>query len=487
MRDLAYNVRQEGVPPFFLIGMGPFAKKHYVNLFKKHAIYPEFVVDLDCNRDKLSAFLEAKELPLPLYLVPEQDRDAEVLPESTKRDLLRLIKAHSITHAIVATEPKAHFAYLDFLIECGVDVLVEKPLTAPLGCSHSVEAAKKIEEQYTYLLQKAEKHKVRVDLQCQRRYHPIYQFLLQEIESFVAEFSIPLSYAEVYHCDGMWNMPDEFVYRENHPYKYGYGKLMHSGYHFIDLLALFLETSYKASPKTPDSAEIYATPYNPGDFLHLCNQEDYARLFQGRDYQSIFAQREELGFKTYGELDFFSLIQLFSEGKRLTTCSLNLLQTGFSRRAWTDLPEDTYKANGRIRHERINLQFGHLFNMQVHSYVSSESREKSALDPLEVGGLRHFDIYLFRNSQLVGGKPFAKLNSSDFTKNLDSSFNEQSREECFFRFLDDLPSLSSLKDHKLGITILSHSLQAIAQSNRGEPSIQRFQMEEPAYASSTSY
>lgn len=451
-----FSSKKMTTPPFLMIGMGPFAKKHYINLFKKHGIYPEWVIDLESQREKLLRF------SLPLYLVPDQERDLEELSETTKRDLYHLIRTHGITHTILATEPKAHFAYLDFLIECGVHVLVEKPLTAPKGCSHSVEAAIKVEQQYRHLLDKANRAKVRVDLQCQRRYHPIYQFLIQEIEGFVQEFDIPLSFCEIYHCDGMWNMPDEFISRENHPYKYGYGKLMHSGYHFIDLAALLLETSYKASSKTPNEAEIYATPFNPSDFLHLFNQEDYSRLFRGKDYESIYSRQEEL--QHHGELDFFGLIQLFREGKRLTTCSLNLLQTGFSHRAWTDLPEDTYKSNGRVRHERINLQFGHLFNIQVHSYVSNAPTET-----LEVGGLRHFDIYLFRNSGLVGGEPFRRLNSSDFTKNLETSFNEQSREECFFRFLENRPSLSSLKDHQFGINILSNSLQAIATS-----SIRRF-------------
>lgn len=467
------KARKTTTPPFLLIGLGPFAKKHYVNLFKKQEIYPEFVIDLDCNKRELTDFFEKHNLHIPLYLVPTEDRDLETLPCSTKHELRQLLRLHGITHAILATEPKAHFAYLDFLIECGVNVLVEKPLTAPQNCSHSIEAALQIEQHYNHLLKKAEEHNVRVDLQCQRRYHPIYQFLIQQIESFVTEFHIPISYCEVYHSDGMWNMPDEFVSRENHPYKYGYGKMMHSGYHFIDLLALFLETSYKASAKAPDEAELYATPFNPDDFLHLCNQEDYSRLFQGSDYQSIFSNLGELQFKSFGELDFFGLLQLFQEGKRLTTCSLNLLQTGFSRRAWTDLPKDTYKSNGRVRHERINLQFGHLFNMQVHSYVGSEAREKIALDPLEVGGLRHFDIYLFRNSSLIGGEPFQRLNSSDFTKDLDSSFNEQSRAECLFRFLENKPSLSSLKDHQFGIHILSNALQAIAKANRRESPIQR--------------
>jgi predicted dehydrogenase len=461
-------------PPFMLIGLGPFAKKHYVNFFKKQGIYPKFIVDLDINKTKLNEFLDIQQLTAPLFLIPEQDRDLQILPETTKKALLELIQTHHISHAILATEPKAHFAYLDFLIENNVNILVEKPLTAPKGCSFSIDSAAKIEQHYAHLLKKSQEHEVRVDLQCQRRYNPMYQFLIKEIESFVEEFNIPITYCDIYHCDGMWNMPDEFVYRENHPYKYGYGKMMHSGYHFIDLLALLLETSYKKSSKKPDEAEIYAVPFNPSDFLELVNQDDYTNLFKNREYDHIFSNREQLGFDTYGELDFFSLIQLFCNGKRLTTCSLNLLQTGFSRRAWNSLPEDTYKGNGRVRHERINLQFGNLFNIQVHSYVSSESRDKSTLNPLDAGGLRHFEIYLFRNSELIGGEPFRRLNFEDFTENLTHSFNEISRDECLLRFLQDLPSLSSLKDHQFGINILSNGLQAIAKSNMNQFPIQKF-------------
>ena len=45
------------------------------------------------------------------------------------------------------------------------------------------------------------------------------------------------------------------------------------------------------------------------------------------------------------------------QGSQIITASfLNLLQFGFSRRAWTYHPLDNYKGNGRVRHETLNLQ-----------------------------------------------------------------------------------------------------------------------------------
>ena len=60
---------------------------------------------------------------------------------------------------------------------------------------------------------------------------------LETIERKVSAVQVPLSYADIYHADGMWVMPHEWE-RDNHAYKYGAGKLLHSGYHFVDLLAL---------------------------------------------------------------------------------------------------------------------------------------------------------------------------------------------------------------------------------------------------------
>ena len=78
-------------------------------------------------------------------------------------------------------------------------------------------------------------------VQCQRRYHDGYLFIVDYLRKFIKDFGIPLTYIDILHGDGCWVLPNEFFERENHPYKYGYGKLMHSGYHFVDLLAWLLK------------------------------------------------------------------------------------------------------------------------------------------------------------------------------------------------------------------------------------------------------
>lgn len=468
-------------PKFILIGMGPYTKRHYFNQFLKHNFFPDLIVDLEGNKAMLSEFLESHNVSIPLYCLPESERDAETLPEYVKYELNKFIREHDITHAIIATEPKAHLAYLDFFIENGIHVLVEKPLTAPQKSSFSSSAALKIEKDYQYLMNKIKQSpnkNLRVDLHCHRRHHPIYQFVTKQIEMIVAEFDIPLTFCDVYHCDGMWNMPDEYLTRENHPYKYGYGKLLHSGYHFIDLLSGLIKTCYRACSKVPDEAEIYAVPFSPLDSLGTFNQEDYRRFFQNDKTNNAYNNPQASGFGEFGELDFHSIMQLFQKGKRLTTCALNLLQTGLSHRAWNTLPQDTYHSNGRIRHERINLQCGMLFNIQVHSYPAHESRDRSNIEPPAVGGNMHFDVNIYRNSRLIGGEPFTHLNSEHFLPDSKSNFNEVAREKCLVNFLFGGPSVSPLKDHALGIRLLSHSLQALCESNKGRTPIKRFAIRE---------
>ena len=72
----------------------------------------------------------------------------------------------------------------------------------------------------------------------------------------------------------MWVMTSEFLTRENHPYKYGYGKLFHSGYHFIDLLTWFLEINNLTQNKKINNAEMYDSTYNPNDSLTVINNQD---------------------------------------------------------------------------------------------------------------------------------------------------------------------------------------------------------------------
>ncbi|MCC9871312.1 hypothetical protein HK153_00020, partial [Streptococcus agalactiae] len=95
-------------------------------------------------------------------------------------------------------------------------------------------------------------------------------------------------------------------------------------------------------------------------------------------------------------------------GRILTQAVLDMSQSSYSRRAWFEEPKDTYKGNGRIRHEYVEIDVGPLLNVKIMSFQSKEiSEEKEMIN--SIGSLDHFEIDVFRNDKLIGGKPFERI------------------------------------------------------------------------------
>jgi hypothetical protein len=287
----------------------------------------------------------------------------------------------------------------------------------------------------------------------------------------VNQFEIPVSFIDIYHADGMWAMPPELFQRENHPYKYGYGKLMHSGYHFVDLFAWMAEVNLLLEQKKPNLVDMYVKRFGGYDFLHQINDADYRRLFETDRFDGYFEPNRLETAKMLGELDVFILCQLKRHDIVVTTASINLQQNSFCRRAWTDLPEDVYKGNGRVRHERLNIQVANLLNLQVHSYQAYEVG-KQAANTTGAGHEDHFDIYIFRNSKIIGGKTLEKIRLGEEARDShrdDPSYlghNEAARERNFLDFLEGRTGVSYFASHCLTNRLLSKIYECIAAENR---------------------
>jgi hypothetical protein len=268
----------------------------------------------------------------------------------------------------------------------------------------------------------------------------------------------------------MWVMPNEFLSRENHPYKYGYGKLFHSGYHFIDLLTWLLEVNQLTTSKDINNCEMYVSTYNPSDFLNVINNDNYKLIFNTEKFNEIFEEEKNNNiYKNYGEIDFHSIINFKQDDKIITNCSLNLMQSGFSKRSWIELPKDIYKGNGRIRHERLNINVGPLLNIQIHSYQAYEINDKDKFLNNNVGSVEHFDIYIFRNSKIIGGKSFELIDIatlSDKDKEFFNGYNEKARENCFLSFLNNSNCDSDLLNHKNSIEIVQKAYEIMATKSK---------------------
>lgn len=342
---------------------------------------------------------------------------------------------------------------------------MDKPITAPSNLVWDKSSSVDIFKDYRDLEKHLNNSTSRFIIQCQRRYHKGYTFVWNYLNDFVKKWNIPISYIDIYHADGMWNMPDEFHFREGHPYKYGYGKLLHSGYHFVDLYAWYSKINDQLLDKRPTKTEVLARKYTPIDHIHAINNSDYRRLL-GINFEQ--SQLDNLA--DYGELDVYALIQSkHNTGEVVYTANISLLQNSFSRRAWGKLPKDTYKGNGRVRHERFSIQVGPLLNIQIHSYQSHEIL-KDDIETSGVGNEDHFDIYIFRNSALVGGKTLEKISLGEHMKTKQEpgymGHNEKAREQCLLDWLSGAKNNSDFRSHRKTNIVLSNLYTAIAS---GEP------------------
>lgn len=457
-------------PKIVLIGLGPHAKRIYLKCFEVNNIKPSLIIDLKDKEQDIQNCLKEHNIECDCYFLDTKSRNSTELEEQDYLVISSKLKELEITHAVISTEPKAHYMFIKMLLALNIHILVDKPLTAPINVSTDVNQAKKIVKDYTEILKLYKdvnkKKKTILQIQCQRRWHKGYKFIHNLASNIVKKYRIPITAIQISHGDGMWNMPDEFLSRENHPYKYGYGKMFHSGYHFLDLACWFESINHCLESKRANSYQVYAVPVRPDDFMTIINKEDYHNLLKTDKFDYVFDNINEYKFNEFGEIDLYSLIQCKHNDKVITTITLNLMQNTFSRRAWDTLPVDTYKGNGRVRHEYMNIEIGPLMNIQVHSYQSKEIKDK--IDgAIGVGEVENFDIYVFRNTELIGGEPFEKYTLNDiYDHKIDmQGYNEEAREVCFRNFIDCSFTDELIGEHDLSIHLLEKIYESVCSKN----------------------
>ncbi|MGH9857134.1 MAG: Gfo/Idh/MocA family protein, partial [Acidobacteriota bacterium] len=346
-----------------------------------------------------------------LFLVDDRWRDVSKLPESVADELAACIKRLEVKSAIIATEPKAHKAYIKYFLQHKVDVLVDKPLTAPANASLSLARARQLYADYLELLQLSQQHPdIRLAINCKRRYSPVFNYVKKLLDQAVLELQIPVTHISVYGGNGHWNMPPEFASREDHPHKYGYGKLLHSGYHYIDLFTWFAGSNdLLPEDRRPNRIRLVQQTQKPEDFLFQVPQTTYQKFFGKGIFDDFFQSHSPEDFAGFGETESCSVVHLLRDNRVVTSGIISLVDTTASRRTSPYLPgpESDLSLNsglGRIRHSQVNISVGPLLTIQVHSYKSYDERlsPNHAGDATKPGQLNHEDVYIFRNEGIIG-------------------------------------------------------------------------------------
>lgn len=453
-----------------IVGLGPYCINAHLNFLYDENIIPVAVVELESRKNQTRLALDLLQFKkCAVLLVPDTNRDLQVFNPEFESKLKELIETQKPTHAILSCEPRGKFAYLDFFIRQGIPCFTDKPLTAPVNATVDAKQAKRAFQDFqklAVLYRKAKTQNLRVDLNVKRRYHPGYKFILENIKEVTKKFEIPVTHIDISASDGQWDFPNEYHSRENHPYKYGYGKLYHTGYHYVDLLAQLIRAGSVDSKMNFNKVEATAKAVRPDDALALLDQKFYSKHFPEKDFSNSFSDKSLEDFKRFGEIDVYSVIQFMKDESALSSCALNLLSTSFSRRSWPNLPVDTYRSNGRVRHERTNIHIGPLMNIQFQEYgilrQDSDHEEFDRDYPIS-------EVLIFRNTNIIGGKVFEKIPTDDLVSRT-ATYEES---VALKEFLFNQPSSSDLLDHELSIFLMSLISKALATSRTESGTIKK--------------
>ena len=462
-----------------IVGLGPHARNVYFPLLeqwsRQSSLYIPLIIDLIDQKNKIATYLANQSLRVDqTFYLDINYRDAKEISPDIKLRLDSLNDSGKLDGILLSSEPKSHFAYLKWACENDVDVFLDKPITALNLVDKQEDSAEQIFEDYKELVTSLKNSRSKFVVATHRRCHEGYTLVKSYLNDFIKEYKIPITHIDIYHAGGMWNMPDEFFSRENHPYKYGYGKLMHSGYHLIDLYCWLLKANGLVASKAPDKITLTSQHVSPYDFLHQVNARDYEQLFGKNVFTGAFEKESLKKIKKFGETDVYLSCQLKREDAVITSATLNLLQTSYSRRAWTHLPDDTYRKNGRTRHERVNIQLGHLLNVQVHEYQISREADIQNRSICSEEQPEAFEIHIFRNNELVGGKPYQKITMPKYSRSkeqdaiLINDLNRLAKKKLFFDWLDGRSSVSDIMDHSDSVRLLSLAYRCMFRQASGK-------------------
>jgi len=476
---LVGDARKQQVSMVLLIGLGPHARRtylpHLTKLGRELRARLVGVVELESRRDETVSVCRQRGAEAAACFVNSFGR---AMPEETRRQLDAMVAELEINAVIISTEPLVHRAYLDWALDRGLHVLVDKPLTTRRDVAHDVTQARGLWDDFVEVLQRYRQLQDRGADTCllvnsHRRFHPGFEYVMRMIEEIRDESGCPVTNVASEHCDGQWRLPAEIVSQDYHPYNQGYGKLSHSGYHCVDLVNCFLRAGV-VDGKRPDAMAVTSSFTMPTGFVEQVHREDYVRYF-GAEYEAACPMSDgelRTAMKSFGEIDASAMIEFDRCGDTIATASIRLHHNGFARRTWLEPGRDLYKGNGRVRHERHRIDSGPFQTIYIESYQANDKHERSDEMDFELGGNNHFDIMVFRNAGRRGQhRPMEVMRLADLpsTTGFDSGllYNEQVKEACLQEFLGFISGdvarsdlRSSIEDHALTVRMLSMMYEA---------------------------
>ncbi len=343
----------------------------------------------------------------------------------------------------ISTDPRFHEWYLEYCLDKTIDCLVEKPIITPI--INWKFAPELYESKMQNLIEKAKKQKWNFSVMSWARYHEIFNYdILDNIKLKVEKYKIPITSFHIRTSSWVWNLYNEFISREDHPYKYWFWVLNHWAYHYLDVFAQCLQidknlfndelkltiNSFVSYP-TDQSSKIPKNAYNNFKW----------------DLDNNFLNTDNL--LDYWETDIVTNFMLKnSKNNVIMLWTLAFEHTTPCCRDWASLDFSEYNKNWRLPCTDVEVQLSTLYSVHAHMMKKPENY------------LRYNADVLFRsNKNLIGDDFYYKKKSYP-------DFEWKWKYILIKNWLEWKEEKSKLSDHELTMKILEKlSLSILTPGN----------------------
>lgn len=315
------------------------------------------------GRENLNAILSSDN---PLWVNP-----ADYTEHELKHRLSEIATKEKVDVVVIATDPTYHYFYADWAVSAGISVLCDKPLIVVPDASWKPEKAKLIEKRFQSLYKKVQKaQKVNPDyclcVPLRRRALSPFVTIAESLRSVYDDTNEGITYMTAVINSGVHRYPIEFLKGGAHGYLDGVGSLSHSSYHYLDVIAWYLQCSpgkvAKISITLPYVARVR-------DYLA---RQGYSQLLQlNNEDPSLVASDITIPDRVLNaELDFTVQMHLYNNSNNkigLITYTSN--HTTFSPRTTKYDPQMLDHTNdengGRMSHIYFDIHQGSVQNWSL--------------------------------------------------------------------------------------------------------------------------
>jgi predicted dehydrogenase len=416
-----------------IFGLGENFRKRYMDvcfpLHCKGIINIIAIIDLESQRDIINNYLTNLGITqVPVHYIPDRLVVQKPRVDDYCDWLSQLLGGENIQKVIISTEPKSHAIIAKWCLRKGIDIFMDKPVSA----FYTLDDYSLLMKDYHDLEKLSCLHKRQVVVSCERRSHPGYHKFFDLIDREKNRTLERITYVDIHYGSGNRVTLEECRTKEHHPYKYGYGILLHSGHHYIDVLAHLIEKSF-----------------SPSDFSSL-----------SFNFQVTFlpAFHKTMDSHLFGETSLMVQGMVTDHQDNKLLFSFKLLEETASLRNSDQLKDYKPVGYGRMRQENVIVHLGH----QSSFYLRSLPFKKiDASEPSE-----NFDIMVLRGGLDASHHSFECINRDDIEKNTPTvgggnSLNNYARTKQLSDFLKGNPTDTPLSSHKLTVHLITQIYEKI--------------------------